>query len=199
MGNLRAIWKHEVRQTKQICRILIEDQKVKLDWKAVLLPLYLLDVFHYRHRLRTLRKNLLFTKRLAFEAAKNITNGQEQGWQFRRIEIKTQDMLDKDKKGLYTEKIRRKQLNEIEPLITHYLELINTGKSRYREMIKTVYPSRGNFLTFTSKLQKLEEEVIQAAITTTRKGTKKERRKWFDKVRATTKDARTAEADRLYS
>ncbi len=199
MGNLRAIWKHEVLQTKQICRILIEDQKVKLDWKALLLPLYLLDVFHYRHRLRTLRKNLLFTKRLAFEAAKNITSGQEQGWQIRRIEIKTQDTLDKDKKGHYTEKIRRKQLNEIEPLITHYLELINTGKSRYPEMIKTVYPSRGNYLTFMSNLQKLEEEVIQAAITTTRKGTKKERRKWFDKVRATTKDARTAEADRLYA
>ena len=199
MGNLRAIWKHEVLQTKQICRILIEDQKVKLDWKALLLPLYLLDVFHYRHRLRTLRKNLLFTKRLAFEAAKNITSGQEQGWQIRRIEIKTQDTLDKDKKGHYTEKIRRKQLNEIEPLITHYLELINTGKSRYPEMIKTVYPSRGNYLTFMSNLQKLEEEVIQAAIATTRKGTKKERRKWFDKVRATTKDARTAEADRLYA
>jgi hypothetical protein len=66
-------------------------------------------------------------------------------------------------------------------------------------MIKTVYPSKGNYLTFMSNLQKLEEEVIQAAITTTRKGTKKERRKWFDKVKATTKDARMAEADRLYA
>ena len=94
MGNLRAIWKHEVRQTKQICRILIADQKVKLDWKAVLLPLFLLDVIHYRHRLRVLRNNLLFTKRMAFEAARNIANGQEHGWQLRRIEIKTQETLD---------------------------------------------------------------------------------------------------------
>jgi hypothetical protein len=34
--------------------------------------------------------------------------------------------------------------------------------------------------------QEVEEEVIQAAITTMRKGTKKERRLWFDRVRAAT-------------
>jgi hypothetical protein len=198
MGNLRAIWRHEVRQTKQISRILIEDQKVKLSWRALLLPLFLLDVLYYRHRLRNLRKNLLFTKQLAFDAARNVNNGQERGWQIRRIEIKTQDTLDKDKKGHYTEKIRRKQLNEIEPLINHYIDLIQTGKSRYAEMIKAVYPTKGSYLSFMSKLQKLEEEVIQAAITTTRKGTKKERRMWFDKVRVTIKAARMTEADGLY-
>jgi hypothetical protein len=198
MGNLRAIWKHEIRQTKQICRILIQDQKVKLDWKAVLLPLFLLDVIHYRHRLRTLRKNLLFTKRLAFEAARNITNGQERGWQVRRIEIKTQDTLDKDKKGLYTEKIRRKQLNEIEPLITHYLDLIDTGKSSCPDMIKTVYTSKDKYLGFLARLQKLEEEVIQAAITTMRKGTKKERREWFEKVKSITKNVRMVEAKKIF-
>jgi len=199
MGQLRAIWKHEVRQTNQISRLLIQDQKVKLDWRIVLLPLFLLDVVHYRHRLRVLRKNLLFTKRLAFEAAKNITDGQEHGWEIRRIEIKTKDTLDKDKKGNYTEKIRRKQLNEIDPLITHYLDLINTGKSRYPEMIKALYPSKNNYLNFINRLHKLEEEVIQAAITTLRKGTKKERREWFDKVRATTKKAGMTAADRLYA
>jgi hypothetical protein len=199
MGKLRAIWRHEVRQANQISRVLIQDQKVKLNWRVLLLPLFLLDVIHYKYRLRVLRKNLLFTRQLAFEATRNITNGQERGWQIRRIEIKTRDTLDKDKKGHYTEKIRRKQLNEIEPLITHYLELINTGKSRYPEMIKAVYPAKGNYLNFISNLQKLEEEVIQAAITTTRKGTKKERRVWFEKVKTITKDARMTEADRLYA
>jgi hypothetical protein len=48
-------------------------------------------------------------------------------------------------------------------------------------------------------LQKLEEEVIEAAITTVRKGTKKERRQWFEKVRAATKKVRLAEIDKIYS
>jgi len=43
-----------------------------------------------------------------------------------------------------------------------------------------------------------EEEVIQAAIATLRKGTKKERRLWFDKVRAATKKTKMKEADRIY-
>ena len=136
------------------CSDILNAGVVEFDGRVLLLPFFLLDVIHYRYRLRVLRKNLLFTRQLAFEAARNITNGQEQGWQIRRIEIKTQDTLDKNKKDHYTEKIRRKQLNEIELLITHYLELINTGKSRYPEMIKGVYPSKGNYLTFLSNIRK---------------------------------------------
>ena len=171
---------------------------MKLDWKVLLLPFYLLLVIQYRHRLRVLRKNLLFTRRLAFQAAQNVSDGQEIGWQIRRIEIKTREILDKNPKGQYTEKIRRKQLNEIEFLTTHYLELIRTGKSRYPEMILTVFPSKGKYQAYMTNLQKLEEEVIQASIATTSKGTKKERRIWFDKVRAATKEARLAYARGLY-
>ena len=48
-------------------------------------------------------------------------------------------------------------------------------------------------------LQKAEEEVIQAAITTMRKGTKKDRRQWFQKVKETTKQMRVTEADEIYT
>jgi hypothetical protein len=76
---------------------------------------------------------------------------------------------------------------------------MNTDQSKYAEIVKAIYPSKGNYLSFLNKLQKLEEEVIQAAITTMRKGTKKERREWFDKVRATTKKVRVAELDKIYA
>ena len=49
-----------------------------------------------------------------------------------------------------------------------------------------------------NKLQKTEEEVIQAAIATVRQGSKKERRHWYDKVRATTKKVRREETDQIY-
>ena len=198
MANTQAIWRHEVREANRISRILIDDQTVKFNWRVVLLPLFLMDVIHYRYRLRVLRKNLLYTRRLAYDAAQNIIDGQEEGWQIRRIEIKTQEALDRDKSGQYTEKIRRKQLSEIAPLITHYVDLINSGKSTYPEMLKAVYPSKGKYMNFLNKLRVLEEDVIQAAVATTRKGTKKERRLWFDKVKAVTRDARKAESDRLY-
>ena len=199
MKNFRAIWKHEVRQINAIARPLVEAQKAKLSWRILIPPLLIKDYIHYRNRLRVLRKNLIFTRQLAFDVAKNIFDGKERAWEKRRIEIKTQEILDKEKKGYYTDKIRRKQFNEIELLIDYYLELMNTDQSKYAEIVKAIYPSKGNYLSFLNKLQKLEEEVIQAAITTMRKGTKKERREWFDKVRATTKKVRMAELDKIYT
>ena len=198
MSNFRAIWKHEVKQTENISKRLLANKKVNINWKIVILPVFLYTVYNYRKDLRFTRKNLLLTKQLAFDAAKNISQGKEQAWEFRKIEIKTQEILDKEKKGFYTEKIRRKQLSEIQLLMKHYLDLFESTQSRYAAIIKERYPSKGNYLAFLSTLHKAEEDVIQAAITTMRKGTKKDRREWFQKVKQTTKQVRMAEVDKIY-
>lgn len=199
MENFRAVWKHEVAQAGLIAKILLNDKKVAVDWKIILLPLFLYKVYQYRKDLGFTRKNFLFTKQLAYDAVKNIYQGKEQAWEFRRIEIQTKEILDKEKKGFYTEKIRRKQLSEIDLLIKHYLELFNAKQSKYSEIIKEKYQSKGNYLTFLSTLRKAEEDVIQAAITIMRKGTKKERREWFQKVIETTKKVRLAEAEEIFT
>lgn len=199
MKNFRVVWKHEVRQTDQIVRALLEHKKVDLNWKIILLPAFLYHLYRYRKDLRLTRKNLLFTKQLAFDAAKNIHQGKDQAWESRRIEIKTKEVLDKEKKGFYSEKIRRRQLAEVELLIQHYRDLLGGKQSTYPDRIKEIYPSKGRYLAFLNTLQKSEEDVIQAATTTMRKGTKKERRQWFQKVKEATKKVRMAEADEIYS
>jgi hypothetical protein len=166
MSNFRAIWKHEVKQADNISRRLLANKKVNINWKIVLLPVFLYTVYHYRKDLRFTRKNFLLTKQLAFDAAKNISQGKERAWEFRRIEIKTQEILDKEKKGF---------------------------------IIRESYPSKGNYLAFLSTLHQAEEDVIQAAITTMRKATKKDRREWFQKVRQTTKKVRITEAEQIYT
>ena len=163
------------------------------------MPVFIFDYVRYRKSLRTIHKNLMFTKKLAFNAAKNIFQGKERAREIRQIGIKTKELLNKERKGLYTEKIRRKQLFEIESLINYYLDLLNTNSNSYQAMLRAKYPSKGNYLTFLNKIQKAEEEVIQAAITTMNRGTKKERRKWFEKVIATTKKVRMTEADAIYT
>jgi hypothetical protein len=198
MKNDRIIWQHEVRQVDRIVKALLENKKVALNWKIILLPIFLNKVYQYQKDLRFTRKNILYTKKFAFDAAKNISQGKDQAWEFRRIEIKTREVLDNEKKGFYTEKIRRKQLAEIELLIKHYLDLFSSKQSTYAEFIKERYPSKGNYLAFLNALQKAEEEVIQAAITSMRKGSKKERRQWFQKVKETTRQVRMHEADQIY-
>jgi len=196
---MRIIWQHEVRQADRIAGVLTETSKAKLSWRTLLLPLFLIDFFRHRGRKRRTRKNLLFTKQLAFDAAKNVYKTGEPAWEIRKYEIQTQEILDKEKKGLYTDKIRRRQMLEIELLMHHYLSLFGAQGSSYQAVIKATYPSKGRYREFLNRLQKTEEEVIQAAITTVRQGSKKERRQWYDMVRTTTKKFRMEAAEKIYS
>ena len=194
-----SIKKHEIRQTKLVAGELIEIKKSKFHWRILVFPFFLYDFIRHRRRLHVLRKNLFFTKRFALVAGNNIHQGKERVWEMRQIEIKTKDILDKEKKGFYTEKIRAKQLQEIDFLIDHYLDLLDSNQPSHNDAIKMRFTSKGSYLTFLSNLQKIEEDVIQAAITTMRKGSKKERRLWFDKVKAATKKIRMNEAKKIFS
>ena len=194
-----AIKKYEIRQTGQIAKNLMDTRGVKFGWRIFVFPIIIYDYIRYLKRMRVLRKNLFFTRQFALEAARNIFQGKERAWEIRQIEIKTRDILNREKKGFYTDKIRNKQLNEIALLIDHYLHLFGTNETNYRNAIKVKYSSKGSYLAFLNKLQKNEAEVIQAAITTMRKGSKKERRQWFEKVKETTRKIRLQEADKIYS
>jgi hypothetical protein len=194
----RSLQKFEKRQINRIAASLIEWKKSKFNWRIIVFPLFLYDFIRYRRRLQVLRKNLFFTRNYALAAGRNIHQGKERAWEIRQIEIQTRDILDKEKKGFYTEKIRHKQLQEIQWLINHYLEMLDSNQPSYQDALKAQYTSKGSYLAFLNNLQKVEEEVIQAAITTMRKGTKKERRLWFDKVRAATKKVRMETAEQLY-
>jgi hypothetical protein len=199
MKSYNAIKKYEIRQTGQIASALIEIKKSKFNWRIIAFPFFLYDLIRYRGRLHVLRKNLFFTKQFALDAGNNIHQGKDRAWEIRQIEIKTRDILDKEKKGFYTEKIRNKQLREIEFLIDHYLDLLGSNQPSYKDAIKAKYSSKGSYLNFLNSLRKVEEDVIQTAITTMRKGTKKERRLWFDKVKATTRKIRMNAAESIYS
>ena len=199
MSSINAIKKFEMRQTSQIANDLIDKPKSKFNWRIIIFPLHGYDFIRYRRRLRVLRKNLFFTKKLALEAANNIHQNKERTWEIRRIEIQTGEILDKEKKGYYTDKIRNRQLREIEFLIDHYLDLLSLNQSGYDDMVKARYPSKGSYQNFLSSLSKHEEDVIQAAVSTMRKGSKKERREWFDKVRAATRKVRSTATDKIYA
>lgn len=199
MKNYRVIWKHEVDQANKIAITLLSDQGLIPLWRFLIVPLFFLDRFRFDKKVRRTRKNILFTKELAFSAAREIKSGKERGWELRRIEIKTKEILDKDRGGFYTEKIRKKQLIEIDFLIDYFLQLLDTNQPTYPQMIMDHFKKKGRFTNFLIELQKVEEEVIQAAVTSMRTGNKKERRNWFDKLRQATKESRMKEAEKIFS
>ena len=50
-----------------------------------------------------------------------------------------------------------------------------------------------------NRLHRAEAEIIQASVDSMRRGTKKDRREWFQKLKAVTKKIRMTEADEIYS
>jgi len=199
MKNYRVIWKHEVDQANQIALALLSNQGLIPLWRFLIVPLFFLDRFRFDKKVRRTRKNLLFTKKLAFTAAREIKSGKERSWELRRIEIKTKEILNKDRGGFYTEKVIKKQLVEIDFLIDYFLQLLDTNQPTYPQMIMAHFKKKGRFTNFLIELQKVEEEVIQAAVTSMRTGNKKERRNWFDKLRQATKESRMKEAEKIFS
>jgi hypothetical protein len=195
MGNDRTIWNHEVNQANKIARSLVDAKRIKVGWRILLLPNFLIHYIYYKKNLILTRKNLLFTKRKAFDAAKEIAGGGSHATQIRLVEIKTKKLLDREKKGYYTEKLRRKQLNEIALLIDHYL---NSKGKNHAELIRAQYPSKEKYVSFLNKLTKAEQGVIQAAITSMKRGSKQERVAWFTRLTAASKEARRKEVEQIF-
>ncbi|UCG94459.1 MAG: NF038143 family protein [Candidatus Aerophobus sp.] len=198
MDNSRFIWKHAVNQADRIARSLIGRNRAKFGWKTLFLFPLLGEHIRFRKTLNITRKNLLFTKRLALDAAQGIFRGNARAEEIRLIEIETKKLLQNENQGYYTEKVRRKQLHEIELLIDHYLDLLDSNKVQYSEMIKVTYKSAKNYLSFLEDLLKAEQEVIQATLSTMRKGSKKERFRWFSKIQEASRDVRIEEIQSIF-
>lgn len=198
MGNFRDIWNHEKDQAGRIARRLLETNRAVKGWPRLLSPSLLIDLLRFRKIRSLTRKNLLFTKKLAFDASKEIFQGRDRALETGSVDMKTRQVLSREGKGFYTEKIRRRQLQEVEVLIDHYLGLLNSDGNNYEEMVKAAYPSRKEYLSFIQRLEEKEREVIQAALATVRKGSKKERLAWFAKVRDTAEEVRLEELERIF-
>ncbi|MEF9426914.1 MAG: NF038143 family protein [Candidatus Mariimomonas ferrooxydans] len=199
MEKSSVIWNNEVDQADKTARALIDTKRAEFRWKTPFYPPLLLAYIRFRKHLFLTRRNLLFTKQLAFESAKEISRGKDRAVERSSIEIKTKKILGKDGKGFYSEKIRLKQLHEIELLIDHYLQLLNSDGTSYEEMIKTAYKSKRECLSFLNKLQRTEQEVIQAAVVTMQKGSTQDRLKWFKKVQRVSRKARMDKMESIFS
>ena len=198
MDTAQIVWRHEEAQASRVARVLMDTDRMRLTWRAFVLPSALLDLIRMRRQRNLTKRNLLFTKKLAFTAARDIVRGKERALAMGAIEIKTKSILDHQKKGLYSEKIRRRQISEIQILMDYYLSLLNADGNRFEPLLRSAYPTRNKYQAFLSQLQKAEQGVIQASIGTLRKSSKRGRHQWFEKVTTAYKADREKEMASLY-
>ncbi|MFC1937531.1 NF038143 family protein [Chloroflexota bacterium] len=141
-------------------------------WDVVMPVLFMVNFLRYRKAREVFTLNFLFTKKLALEAAYDMIKkekGKEEA--LATIEAKTDNLLMSDRKGIYSAKIRQRQMVEIELLLDHYCKLLEAEGKDYATLVKNAYQTRDNCKAFLERLKRAEKEVNRAARQTLGAGT----------------------------
>lgn len=133
-------------------------------WEVLIPIVFILAYMKSKERRQLFAQNLLFTKKMALEAARDMmVKDQTKAAALMDIEHQTGQLLTSVPAGMYSDAIRQEQLKEIEFLIDHYLKLLRAEGRDYSALVLSVYQEREDYLNFQHALSALEKQVARAA------------------------------------
>jgi hypothetical protein len=160
------ILSHERSLAKTVANAVIGQNQVAV-WDVLIPIVFLFNFLRFKRAREVFALNYMFTKKLALEAAFDmIKKGETKEAALTRIKEKTGQVLASDQKGIYSSKIRQRQMREIELLIDYYYKLLNAEGKDYATMVKNTYQDRENYAAFLEQLEQVEREVVRAATQT---------------------------------
>ena len=191
----RNIHSQEWSLAKAVASAVIEVQPVSA-WEILIPVLFLFSFFRVKRSKETFRLNFLFTKKLALEAAfAMVEKGRSREEARANIREKTGSLLAGDKAGIYSDKIRQKQLKEMDLLIEHYSRLLRAEGKDYPSMVRNAYQTREGYGDFLRELEEAEQEVYRAATQTVKTSSAREIASRMEEAAAR---VRRAEMDRIF-
>lgn len=180
---------------KAVASAVIESRPPTV-WEITIPILFILNLFRFKRSREIFTLNFLFTKKLALEAAFDmIKKGQSKEESMALIKDKTGEILASANKGIYSQKIRQRQMKEIELLIDHYRKLLEAEGKDYASMTKNAYQSWEKYAAFLGKLRGAEKEVNRAAQQTVRTATASD---LVSKMETATERIRRAQAEKIF-
>ena len=134
-------------------------------WEFLIPIVFILHFMRNKQSREVFIQNYMFTKRHALDAAfKMLKKGYSREEAFSAIEGKTHALLSTpETQGIYSESIRRQQMNEIELLVDHYGNLLKAEGKDYDALVRHAYDSRKNYFIFHEQLISAEKKVADAA------------------------------------
>jgi len=133
-------------------------------WDVLIPIVFVFNVLKFKRAREIFALNFLFTKKLALQGAFDmIKTSQSREDALAQIRNRTSEVLASDKKGIYSIKIRQKQMREMELLLDHYSRLLNAEGKDYSSMVRNAYLSRKDYGAFAKQLEGIEKEVNRAA------------------------------------
>jgi hypothetical protein len=190
------IYKEERSVAKAVAAEVIGIQNMGV-WDFVMPPVFLVNLFKNRRSKEAFILNLLFTKKLALDAAREmVADGLSREAALEGVAKTTDSVLAADTKGVYSDKVRQRQLNEIDLLIGHYYKLIISGDKTYESMLRAAYPDRKGYLEFIKQLAHAEKDVDRAALGVA--GNSQGAKEFVSKMEKYLEDVRKLDADKYY-
>ncbi|UCD80056.1 MAG: NF038143 family protein [Desulfobacterales bacterium] len=158
-----VILARESRMAKSVALQAIKPKPFSV-WEVLIPVIFILSFMRSKEQREIFSQNLMFTKKMALEAAFEMLN-KEQAKEavMRRIASETQRLLSAVPNGVYSDAIRQKQLKEIDLLIDHYCKLMRAEGGDYVTLVANAYQTKEKYAVFQDKLTSAERAVTQAA------------------------------------
>ena len=180
---------------KAVARRVIGQNPVTV-WDVLIPIVFVFNVLKFKRAREIFTLNFLFTKKLALQGAFDmVKKGQNREDALSQIRDRTSQILASDKKGIYSIKIRQKQMREMELLLDHYFRILNAEGKDYVSMVKHAYGTRQNFAAFVKELEGIEKEVNRAASQTVKTASAPD---IILKMEESTARLRAAEAENIF-
>ncbi|MEE8401177.1 MAG: NF038143 family protein [Candidatus Hydrothermarchaeaceae archaeon] len=195
----KTIFKHEEKVSWTLAESLFKPKEMEFGFKVLVPILFFVDYAMIKMNLKRTQANLFFTKKLALEAVKNMSEGGNRNEEREKIVTGTNKLLKTDKKEVYSQQVREAQLSEIDILISHYLKLLDSEGKEYGDLAKAAYSSKKEYNSFLKALEKAEKNVNNTAITDLKVESKKDLRAWFSRLEKNTSRIRKEETEEIFS
>jgi hypothetical protein len=190
-----SILSKERSLAKAVTAAVIESKPITV-WEITIPIVFIINFLRLKRTREIFTLNFMFTKKLALEAAVNmIEKGQGKEEMIARIRDKTGDILVSDTKGVYSQKIRQRQMKEIDLLVDHYRKLLEAEGKDYDSMIKNAYQAWERYDAFLGQLIQAEKEVNRAAQQTVKSATASD---LVSKMEKATERIRRARAEKIF-
>jgi hypothetical protein len=165
-------------------------------WEVLIPIFFILSYMKSKEQREVFAQNLLFTKKLALEAAYlMLKNEDTRESAMGQIKQKTDELLATLPENVYSERIRSEQLKEIDLLIDHYCKLFGGEGSHYSDLVICAYPQRNDYADFRQKLAQAEKNVTDAARRTLGGNTDTA---MATRIEETLRAVRTAEIEKIF-
>lgn len=192
----RSILSSEEAWAKSVTFSVIKPRQISV-WEFLIPIIFIMNWMKDTQRRDMFVQNLLFTKKLALEAAFDmVKNKKSRSESIELIRERTDSILKAEEvKGIYSETIRECQIKEIELLIDHYLKLLHADGTDYDSLVLDTYGKIDDYSAFLDELNTAEQEVTRAAQETV--GEKADKRMASEMKRASDR-IRSARAERIF-